>query len=418
LRFGQVFGSQWYASTSYVAIDNADATSKGPAIIADFRADRYAITNVATGSIAAATAAQLASIGAGLFTDVFTYTRASLGSYTDISGVLQSAAIDAPRFTYENSVRQLLLEPASTNVIRNNTMVGAVTGTSGTIPTQWSWSAPTGLTRTVTAMGAVNGIETFRVRYVGTTSNANGFALDLENGTGIAALTADVWNFSMWLTLVAGDFTNITTFKLGFREATNANALVAVTTGSDLRASITATPTRLNSTITLAGGATVATMQPRIVMTAASGVAIDFTLDIGLPQAEKLPQMTSVIKTSTVAVTRSADSCQLTAKTLAVLARTTVGALIQGQKWYNGAAATANSLIGGDTGRIIGTNATPTAFINGFSTNTLTFGSITAPSVATGVCAAWDAGNKTASANGSVIASNAFTQDGTLFRPF
>jgi hypothetical protein len=58
--------------------------------------------------------------------------------------------------------------------------------------------------------------------------------------------------------------------------------------------------------------AAIATVQPVIVLSYASGVAIDITLRIGLPQLEQGAFATSPILTSTAAVTRNADVASIT----------------------------------------------------------------------------------------------------------
>jgi len=87
------------------------------------------------------------------FSDIITFTRASTATYFDSAGVLQSAAIDAPRFDYNPSTlvaQGLLIEEARTNSIRNNTMVGAAAGTPGTNPTNWIVGTPVdGLTKEI-----------------------------------------------------------------------------------------------------------------------------------------------------------------------------------------------------------------------------------------------------------------------------
>jgi hypothetical protein len=68
---------------------------------------------------------------------------------------------------------------------------------------------------------------------------------------------------------------------------------------------------RRAGTLTIAS-ATSAFIQPQVAISFASGVAIDITLRIGLPQLEQGAFATSVIPTTTAAATRSADVASIT----------------------------------------------------------------------------------------------------------
>ena len=61
-----------------------------------------------------------------------TFTRASSGWYYNSSGILTQAANNVPRFDYNPltlALNGLLIEQQSTNLVKNNSMVGAVVGT-------------------------------------------------------------------------------------------------------------------------------------------------------------------------------------------------------------------------------------------------------------------------------------------------
>lgn len=86
------------------------------------------------------------------FGSMFTFTRASTGNYVDSSGVVQSSAIDTPRYQYTynpNTVAWdlagLLIEPAATNLYNR----------SSTFTNATSWTK----TRTVAVADQVNGLD-------------------------------------------------------------------------------------------------------------------------------------------------------------------------------------------------------------------------------------------------------------------
>jgi len=80
------------------------------------------------------------------FSQIITFTRASTGTYFDSAGVLQSAAINAPRFDYNPSTlaaQGLLIEESRTNLITSSAVLPA--GVNVTI-TADTFVAPDGTT--------------------------------------------------------------------------------------------------------------------------------------------------------------------------------------------------------------------------------------------------------------------------------
>lgn len=243
------------------------------------------------------------------FGDLITFTRGSPGSYFDSSGVLQSAAINVPRFDYDPvtlAARGILVEIGITNRVRNNTAVGAVAGTPGTMPTNWgTFTTLTGLTREVVGTGTESGISYIDVRLSGTPSAAGQYILYPEASNSAAAALAQTWTHSSYLKLVAGSFSGLTSASIALIEYSAVPAFLAgtyavvVPTGSGL------VTQRFSATRTT-NQATVAFVAPQFSFSL-DGAAVDFTLRIGMPQLEQNAFPTSIVPTSTVAVTRSPD---------------------------------------------------------------------------------------------------------------
>jgi len=249
----------------------------------------------------------------GTLNPAITFTRASTATYFDAAGVMQTAAVNAPRWDYDPAtlqLRGLLLEDQRTNGTRNSTMVGAVPGSPGTLPTNWVVGGSPAVVPQVVATGTENGIPYIDIRLSGTAASAQ-FQVTQDGGVGmVAALNGQVWTGSVYIRQIAGTLNGITNIQLLITEATTAGATIR----SNFGPTITATSAPLASqrssmTATLSGGGTVGAVYTRVQWNTTTSAAIEATFRIGAPQIELGDFATSYIPTTTVAVTRSIDSC-------------------------------------------------------------------------------------------------------------
>jgi hypothetical protein len=241
-----------------------------------------------------------------------TFTRTSSATYFNSSGVLTTAANNVPRFDYDPATfvpRGFSIEEQRTNSIRNNTMQGAVAGTPGTLPTNWT-AATSGLTRTVVGTGTSNGITYIDVRFAGTSTNT--FAgVYFEASNGVAATNGQTWTPSAWVSVVGGSTANITSAWLQVDQYNNVPTYLSSLSGTNVVSLLNSTPTRYSVALTT-NNASTAFIVPSFSIFFANGAAIDITLRIGLPQLEQGFSATSVIPTTNVAVTRNADTATMT----------------------------------------------------------------------------------------------------------
>jgi len=262
-----------------------------------------------------------------------TFTRASTATFFNNAGVLTSAANNIPRIDFNPSTlvcNGLLIEEQRTNSIRNNTMQGAVAGTPGTLPTNWiTIGAGLGtLTQQIVGTGTSNGITYIDVRISGTTSTIS-FGISPESNTQISAASGQNWTSSSYLARVGGTTSNLT-ISQRVVERNNVGTAVA-NTPTNITSSLGTSLSRFSVTRTLTD-ATTAFVTTDVLFEFLAGAAIDITLRIGLPQLELGAFATSVIPTTTTALTRSADVASMTGTNFS--------------SWYNSAAGTMYAEIG------------------------------------------------------------------------
>jgi hypothetical protein len=244
-----------------------------------------------------------------------TFTRSTTATFVGSDGLLQSSAINNPRFDYNPTTLAplgLLIEEQRTNTITNSTGVGAVVGTPGTAPTTWAITAsPTnGISMHIVGTGTESGIPYVDVRVFGTNTAAGTQYVDVAyNTTNVPAAQTQSWTLSTYYRLISGNFT-------GFSSVTNiiyatplfndnqSTSITSITNAPLIQQRITAT--RTFTLITTTGAS------PRLGFTVNIGATVDVTVRIGLPQLEQGAFATSVIPTATAQVTRAADVAVMT----------------------------------------------------------------------------------------------------------
>ncbi len=264
-----------------------------------------------------------------------TFTRASTATYFDSTGTLQSAAINDPRLDYNPSTlaaQGLLIEESRTNSIRNNTMVGAVAGTPGTAPTNWTISTATGnlTTREIVGTGTENGIAYVDVRFVA--SGAFTASIYADSATGVAASNGQTWTTSFYVKLAGGSLTNVTVQTSIVENDSGGIFLAGADSATFVPTSAALSTQRFTQTRTNTNASTAFEWSRVKVNFTGAG---DVTLRIGLPQLEQGAFATSVIPTTTTALTRAADGASV--NTLSPWFNSTASTLYA--EWTNIAAA-------------------------------------------------------------------------------
>lgn len=230
-----------------------------------------------------------------------TTSRASTAYADNLAGVWSAFLSNVPRITNKG----LFVEEARTNSIRNNSMQGAVAGSPGTAPTNWTFPTFASIAPEVIGVGVENGVDYVDVRWAGTTSASSGGTIiaKFESDTQISATSGQTWTLSVFNKLVGGTTANVGQWIWALRELSGAGAsLVSSTINSTPIASLL----RVLLTRTL-NNASTAFVNGNLVITFNNAAVIDFTIRFGWPQLELGAFATSPIRTTTAAATRAAD---------------------------------------------------------------------------------------------------------------
>ena len=236
-------------------------------------------------------------------------------TYMDANGLIVTAAADEPRFDHryvngEIESLGLLVEERRINQIRNNTMQGAVVGTPGTAPTNWTPLNRSNLTWSIAGTGIDSGVYYVDLKLSGTANATQSPTFTFESGSQISASDEQTWSTSCFIKLVSGSTTGITQIILAHDE--RSTGYLTSGNSSNFLSSINSSTTNIFSSCRYSfsrtnTNASTTFLHPYLLVTPTNGAVIDITLRIGMPQTELGSFSTSVIPTSGSTATRNHD---------------------------------------------------------------------------------------------------------------
>ena len=201
----------------------------------------------------------------------------------------------------------LLLEPGTTNGVRNSVAAGStngVMGSGGVAPTYWTVVGIAGAVASIVGTGYESGIPYCDVSFSGTPTSSGAANIYTESTAAIAASAAQTWTSSHFLRVVSGSMTNISLtqniINTGGTETTG--AVITPTTSALISQ-------RFSTTETAPTGTTSVYTRFRFGMT--SGQAVSVTIRVGGAQMEQLAWASSLVVTSGSAGVRQADALSL-----------------------------------------------------------------------------------------------------------
>ena len=211
---------------------------------------------------------------------------------------MQNAVANVARYSYNGTYQYLVYESAATNYIRNPLLVGAASGTPGTMPTYWN--APsltgTGLTQQIVGVGVESGIPYIDIRFYGNTTNAVNLTIVDETGTSsIPALNGQSFTISSYNKLSSGTLNNASNWYCGGHEYNSGGNFLTTFSNSIPSPNSTAlVGQRISTTYTCNMQATT-NLGVWFGCAIANNVHVDFTLRTGAHQIENGSYATSLI---------------------------------------------------------------------------------------------------------------------------
>lgn len=264
----------------------AEAADAGLSL-AQSEADRVAADTAAAAAAAVPAVLTNRTVGAEANDSPFwAMTRSTPHWAFGPAGTLEETAIDNVCWEFDATTRAprgMAFAGARTNEIPNSRCEGATAGTPGTAPTGWTIPATIAATVSTTIVGVSveDGIPYLELRTFGTPSSTTSAALIAFMNTGVAPASAgEMRASSYFVSLVGGTLTNVTlNMAMGNvgGSGTDTGAAIVPAAGS-LKAQ------RFSRNLLADAGTSSVTTSIRI--TVISGLAVDFTIRVGLPQQE------------------------------------------------------------------------------------------------------------------------------------
>jgi hypothetical protein len=277
------------ASLSFTVPNTSNVKVNYPSLGMDFGADsdgRYTLNGMIYNNLTTFLSATGGS-----------FSRNSVGTFHDSSGVLQTASANVPRFDYDPVTllpRGFLLEDSRTNVLTNS-LPSATAAASG---------LSNGVTRTISSTGTINGITYRDFTMVGTFTAAENvnFIYSPAPNVGTAATPGETWTSSQWWSVVSGTLPPSATPTIGGIRVRYGNAgLLQQTTPVGVQTSFT----RSSHSAIAPAGTTIVGLD--WIWSFAAGQNINVTIRMGPAQLERGTFATSYIPTTTSTITRPKD---------------------------------------------------------------------------------------------------------------
>jgi hypothetical protein len=187
------------------------------------------------------------------------------------------------------------------NRVRNSIGVGAVVGSPGTLPTNWTTSSG-GLTAAVHATGNEYGIPYVDLQLTGTATGTS-WSVSFEAISATAALNGQTWTVSAFTKLISGSLSGITPYLLINSYSSGSGYLTSNSAGFTPNPSSAAlTNSRITNTATLSNAST-AYIAPVYQLNFTVGTVVSCILRIAMPQLEPRAQAGYPIGTAGTAMT-------------------------------------------------------------------------------------------------------------------
>jgi hypothetical protein len=249
-------------------------------------------------------------------TVTFSVARNDIKNVVDENGDLSQVAVNVPSFEYNanGTYKGMLVEQTSTNEIRNSEGGGStngVIGSGGVLPTNWGVFTLNGLSAEVIGTGTEKGVEYVDLKFSGTATATASFNVRFESSSQISALQNEIWSGSVFMKYT-DQTANPDLVRLGIQQFDSIGTFLAQDTET---ITLTNTLTRFKQENITLSNASTDKVTSNVFFSITNTQAYDFTVRFGLPQLEKHPSATSVIKTTNASVERLRDVINNTSAT-------------------------------------------------------------------------------------------------------
>lgn len=233
---------------------------------------------------------------------VLDFTQTSVATLRSL-GVTNNVATTNPPGTITLSNGNI--DYGASNSIRNSTMAGAVAGSPGTVPTNWTIT-PQGLSYDILGTGTENGWPYIDIRFYGTKNTANAITIAFDTATGIAAADGQSWGIAAYVKFISGTAASSGLSGMQLSAAVNNSGgtyLTQYTTGGvgGFLTLLTTSLARFSGVITIANAST-AYIRPQLSLLGLNGAVIEITLRIAAPSLNRGGYVADYLNTTSGAV--------------------------------------------------------------------------------------------------------------------
>jgi predicted phage tail protein len=240
---------------------------------------------------------------------VLTHARSTKGWYFAAPAgggrpALTEAAIDVATWDWDPAAKY----PSNPNPWAD----GAVAGTPGTLPTNWTVTGVSGVSREIIGNGVENGIPYLEIRIYATSPAGNNYAINpLPSTTYCVAAQNEAWTFEVGLRIVAGSTTGLNYIRLWMAEYNDAGTLQTQGGTSSFMGSLSGSSIYWASYTRTLSDPDTTRVSPHLHVATTTSTACDITLRVYFPHLSRNSAALMTAATAAAYAARNGSSVPL-----------------------------------------------------------------------------------------------------------